>query len=234
MWPAETRTRLETIGYAKSPEAEKATGASNTAGRMRRRAGRDQFAKVGNPLCRISVWEGWSRAPPLHYPMNLADVFTVVLVILGLLAVFVGVWLMAAALFPARIERCGAQISGAPLKCLLVGVVVMVPLIAAGGFFGKVATNVPGKLLSVAIIVFAIVAALVGTAGLALRIGRGLPARIDQDEPWRRVWRGGVVLAISYGTVVLLPVTLVAGFGALVLSWFERATPVTPPLATAP
>ena len=166
--------------------------------------------------------------------MNLADVFTVVLVILGLLGVFVGVWLMATALFPARIERCGAQIGDAPLKCLLVGLVVMVPLIAAGSFLGKVATNAPGKCLSAAIIVSAILAALVGTAGLALRIGQGLPLARDHGEPWRRVWRGGVVLAISYGTVVLLPVTLVAGFGALVLSWFERVAPATPPLATAP
>ena len=38
--------------------------------------------------------------------MNLADVFTVVLVILGLLAVFVAVWLVTAGLFPALAERC--------------------------------------------------------------------------------------------------------------------------------
>ncbi len=150
--------------------------------------------------------------------MNLADVFTVVFVILGLLVVFVGCWLMAAGLFPQRIARCAERLGGAPVKCALVGLACVVPLFALGILIGKVAQSAPGKLGSFLIIVATILLALFGAAGLALRIGQGLPAERDEIEPWRRVLRGGVVLAISYGTVVLIPVTLLAGFGAFVLS----------------
>ena len=154
--------------------------------------------------------------------MNLADVFTVVLVILGLLTVFVGYWLAAQALFPQRVARCAGQIGSAPVKCLLVGLAGVVPLLVAGILLGRVATNVPGKIGSVALIVATLLGALFGVAGLALKIGQGLPSARDQQEPWRRVWRGGVVLAISYGTIVLLPLTLVAGFGALLLGAARR------------
>lgn len=165
--------------------------------------------------------------------MNLADVFTVVFVILGLLIVFVGCWLMAAGLFPRRITRCAEQLGAAPVKCALVGLACVVPLFALGIIVGKVAQSAPGKLGSFLIIVSTILLALCGTAGLALRIGQGLPAARDENEPWRRVFRGGVVLAITYGTIVLIPVTLLAGFGAFVLSATRKASPATAP-APAP
>ena len=154
--------------------------------------------------------------------MNLADVFTVVLVVLGLLTVFVGWWLAMAGLFPRLVEGCADKLGAAPLKCFVVGVVCAVPLIVGGGMLGKVSADAPGKLLSVVVIILTILAALAGTAGLALRIGRGLPAASDGAEPWRRVRRGGIVLAITYGTIVLLPLTLLAGFGALVLAGWRR------------
>jgi predicted permease len=150
--------------------------------------------------------------------MNLADVFTVVLVIVGLLTVFVGWWLAMAGLFPRVVERCAERLGAAPIKCFLVGLGCAVPLIAGVTILGKVSTNPAGKLFSVALVIALILAALAGAAGLALRIGRGLPASADGEEPWRRVRRGGIVLAITYGTIVLLPVTLLAGLGALVLA----------------
>ncbi len=158
--------------------------------------------------------------------MNLADVFTVVFVILGLLIVFVGCWLMAAGLFPRRVAGCAEQLGAAPVKCALVGLGGVVPLFALGIMLGKVAQSAPGKLGSFVIIVATILLALFGTAGLALRIGQGLPAARDEQEPWRRVFRGGVVLASTYGSVVLIPVTLLAGFGALVLSGSRKAVVV--------
>lgn len=161
--------------------------------------------------------------------MNLADVFTVVFVILGLLAVFIGYWLMAVGLFPRRVERCAEAIGAAPVKCALVGFACLVPLFFVGIFVGKVAQSAPGKLGSFLIIVSSVLLALFGTAGLALRIGQGLPAARDAHEPWRRVFRGGVVLAIAYGTIVLLPVTLLAGFGAFVLSVSQRSAPFAAP-----
>ncbi len=154
--------------------------------------------------------------------MNLADVFTVVLVIVGFLAVFVGIWLAAAGLFPAAVERCAGRLGTSPVKCALVGAVCAIPLLVVGIIIGNVAPNAPVKVLSFVIIVSTILAALIGTSGLALRIGQGLKSARDDDSPWLRVRRGAVVLALTYGTIVLLPVTLVAGFGALVLGLFSR------------
>lgn len=160
--------------------------------------------------------------------MNLADVFTVVLVILGFQIMFVGVWLMAAGLFPAVVGRCADRIGTVPVKCAAVGVACLVPLFTGGILLGKIATNAPLKFLSVMLIVASILAALFGTAGLALRIGQGMASTRDHAEPWRRGLRGGIVLALSFLTVVLLPLTLVAGFGALVLSRSGRSAPVPP------
>lgn len=164
--------------------------------------------------------------------MNLADVFTVVLSVLALLVVFVGCWLLATGLFPHRVERCAEQLGGAPVKCGLVGLGCLIPLLLAGIQIGKVAQTAPGKLSSVGLILATILIALFGTAGLALRIGQGLASPRDQQEPWRRVLRGGVVLAITYGTIVLLPLTLIAGFGAFVLTQRpRRLAPPPPPMA---
>jgi hypothetical protein len=61
-----------------------------------------------------------------------------------------------------------------------------------------------------------------------------LPSSRDAGEPWRIVLRGGIVLALTYGTLVMLPVTLLLGFGAFVLSARLRppsatvSSPVTP------
>jgi hypothetical protein len=160
--------------------------------------------------------------------MNLADVFTVVLIIVGVLAVFVGVWLLTAGLFPAQTARSAELFGTAPLRCFLVGAASLVPLLVAGIALGRFAANAPLKVLSVLIFVFTVLGALAGTAGLALRIGRGLASARDAQEPWRRVLRGGIVLAISYGTLLLLPLTLVPGFGAFVLSLSRRAGPAAP------
>lgn len=154
--------------------------------------------------------------------MNLADVFTVVLSICGVLTVFVGVWLLNAGLFPERTARCAEALGVTPLKSLVVGVVALVPVLVAGIALGRYASNAPLKILSVLIFVFALLGALSGTAGLALRIGQGLGSARDEKEPWRRVLRGGVVLAISYGTIVLIPLTLVPGFGAFLLALLRR------------
>ena len=167
-------------------------------------------------------------------PMNLADVFTVVLVILGLLTVFVGWWLATAGLFPRTIEACADRLGEGPLKSGIVGLVCAVPIIVGASKMGQVSPNPAVKLLSVAIVILVILLAAAGTAGLALRIGRGLPAGRDANEPWRRVLRGGVVLAITYGTIVLLPLTLLAGLGALVQVWMSRRRAPAPEQIPAP
>ena len=150
--------------------------------------------------------------------MNLADVFTVVLSVAGLLTVFVGWWLAVAGLFPRLVEGCADKLGTMPLKCFAVGLACAVPLILGLAGLGKISTNPVAKFLSVALVMVTVLLALAGTAGLALRIGRGMGTAADGDENWRRVRRGGIVLAITYGTIVVLPLTLLAGLGAIVLA----------------
>lgn len=163
--------------------------------------------------------------------MNLADVFTVVLVILGLLAVFIAVWLATAGLFPALASRCAERLGDTPFVCAAAGLGAAIPLIAAGVMLGRVSTNPLGKLGSAVLLILTLLAMLAGSTGLALRIGRGLTSARDESEPWRRVLRGGVVLALTFLSLVMIPLTLVPGLGALLLA--GRGTPKStlPPTA---
>lgn len=149
--------------------------------------------------------------------MNLADVFTVVLSITGLLTLFVGWWLAITGLFPQFVAGCSDKLGTAPVKCFAVGLTLAVPLIFGLAALTKISTNPAAKLFSLALMIFLLLLALAGTAGLALRIGQGLPSPDVGDAAWRSVRRGGIVLAITYGTIVLLPLTLLAGLGALAL-----------------
>lgn len=150
--------------------------------------------------------------------MNLADVFTFLFVILGLMAVFAAYWLMMAGLFPRSTERCADQVGAEPVKTTVVGLVSLVPLIAVGVSVTRLSAGAPGKLGGVLLVIAVIFVALAGAAGLALRIGQGLRSAADEQTPWRRTLRGGIVLALTLGTIVLLPVVLGAGFGAFVLT----------------
>ena len=154
--------------------------------------------------------------------MNLSDVFTFLFVILGFLIVYVSYWLMAAALFPRMVERSAAQLGRAPVKTTLLGAALFVPLIA-------ICLRLPGKarVVGVGIALLLALAALFGSAGLALRIGQGMPSARDERQPWRRVLRGGIVLSLTFvmpflGWFVVMPVAYFSGFGAFVIMLFHR------------
>jgi hypothetical protein len=159
--------------------------------------------------------------------MNLADVFTVVFIILGFLIVFVGYWLLAAGLFPRFVARCSETLGSAPVKCTLLGAVTFAPLVAVGFLISNKAGHAGGKVFGLAIVLLAVLAALLGSAGLALRVGQGLKSARDEQEPWRRVLRGGIVLALAFvlpflGTFLVLPLAFVSGFGASLFACFRR------------
>ncbi|MFZ9837431.1 MAG: hypothetical protein ACO3JJ_02800 [Opitutaceae bacterium] len=156
--------------------------------------------------------------------MNLADVFTVLLILLGVLAHFIAVWLVTRGLWPDRVERAAEVLGQRPLACLLAGLLTLGPGVAAGIAVGRVIPGPAGRLLSAVVLLTVILVSLGGAAGLALRIGRGLPSARDVAEPWRPVLRGGIVLSLVQLTVVLLPVTLVLGAGA----WWRSRPAATP------
>src|SRR4051812_661881 len=108
--------------------------------------------------------------------MNLADVFTFLFVILGFLIVYVGYWLLAYALFPGQTQRCAAQLERAPVKTTLLGLVTLGPLIALGFLISSKAPNALGKILGLGLVFLVLLVALLGSAGLALRVGEGLKA----------------------------------------------------------
>ncbi|MCE2862816.1 MAG: hypothetical protein LW690_10215 [Opitutaceae bacterium] len=163
--------------------------------------------------------------------MNLADVFTVVLVVLGVLSVFIAVWLATAGLFPALASRCAERLGDSPFGCAAAGLGAAIPLLTAGVMLGRASTNPLGKLGSAVVLILTLIAMLAGTTGLALRIGRGLASARDGAEPWRRVLRGGVVLALTFLSLVMIPLTLVPGLGALLLA--GRRKPGTDPTNAA-
>jgi hypothetical protein len=172
--------------------------------------------------------------------MNLADVFTILLVILGFLIVYVSYWLMSAALFPKFAEHCAAQIGRAPIKTALLGAVTFAPLVAIGMGIGSKIPNPAAKLLGFSVALAALLAALFGSAGLALRIGQGLKSARDETEPWRRVLRGGIVLVLTFvlpflGWFAVMPLTFVVGFGAFLICMFQKKLPASAPVvATEP
>ncbi len=159
--------------------------------------------------------------------MNLADVFTILFIILGFLIVFVAYWLMAAGLFPRFTERCAAQIGRSPVLTPTLGLVTLAPVVVVGLIISGKAPNNAAKIFGLAIALIGVLLALFGSAGLALRIGEGLRSSRDEIDPWRRVLRGAIVLALTFalpfiGTFVLMPYAFASGFGAWLICLFKR------------
>jgi hypothetical protein len=158
--------------------------------------------------------------------MIMADVLTWFFIITGLYLTLVCHWLAAASLFPRSVESCRARYAR-PVSATLLGLVLVAPLLALGAAGAKA----PQPLVSGAAkaLLFALaLPALVGSAGLALRIGGGLSSPGDAAQPWRRVLRGGIVLAGTFllpfvGWFLVIPLTLVSGFGAAVSVLLARA-----------
>lgn len=159
--------------------------------------------------------------------MIMADVLMWALLISASYIVIVGYWMLSTAIFPALVARCEERLTERPVRTVIVGVFTYVPIMVLAAAVGKVPH--PAVQLSALFLALATVtAALVGSAGMARRVGTGLVSARDEVEPWRRVWRGGLVLALTFllplvGWFLVLPLTLVSGFGALLLSRPKRA-----------
>ncbi len=175
--------------------------------------------------------------------LTTANVLAWVFATLGFLLMFVSYWVASAALFPERVEKCERQF-GRPVMTTLIGLFVFALPIVLGITVSNVAPPAL-KFVGVLLIALPLLFGLVGSAGLARRIGSGLPSPHDAMQPWRRVLRGGVVLALTFllpiiGQLFVLPLILAAGTGAVVISWFDResqpsaepAADMPPPLAS--
>jgi len=166
--------------------------------------------------------------------MIMADLLKIVLIILGILTIYVSYWLLSEALFPALVEGASRQYSK-PFKITFVGLgAAIVPVV-----LGLVLANAPNplvKLIGLTMVVLPALLGLAGSAGLTLRIGAGLPSPVDEAQPWKRVLRGGILLACSFllpavGWIILPLWVLVSGFGALIL--YRRELTRNQPAPTA-
>lgn len=151
-----------------------------------------------------------------------ANVLVWLFIALGFFLMFVSYWLAAAALFPAHVTRCSAQF-GRPVLTTLTGLLLAVVPIS-GGMAVLNAAPAAVKWIGLFLVGVPLLAGLVGSAGLARRIGVGLPAPHDDTQPWRAVLRGGVVLALTFllpvlGQILLIPLVLASGAGAAFFSW---------------
>jgi hypothetical protein len=154
--------------------------------------------------------------------MNTADVYKILYILLGFYAVHVSYWLLAAGLFPALVRRECDNYGSHPVKTIVVGLLTFGPIQLLGWALTQ-APNPAVKIFGTTILLLSALLAFVGSAGLAMRIGEGLKAEIDERSPWRRTFRGALVLGLSFnlpliGWFVVLPLTLISGFGAFVLS----------------
>src|SRR5256885_1352398 len=157
--------------------------------------------------------------------MIMADILKIVFIILGILTVYVSYWLLSEALFPRMVESACRQY-GRPMRVTLLGIGVAILPVVIGIILSKV-PNPFFKFIGVTLLVVPGLLGLAGSAGLTLRIGRGLPSPIDQTQPWRRVLRGGIVLASSFllpivGWIIIPLWVLVSGVGALLLAVQEE------------
>ncbi len=170
--------------------------------------------------------------------MIMADVLTWFLLICGGLLVFIAHWLGAYALFPTLVEGSRERYGRRPIAATLLGLAVLVPALVAGLALTKIGHPVL-NLAVLLVLTVPLLLALLGSAGLALRVGAGLGSPTDAGQPWRRVLRGGVVLALVFllpliGWFVILPWSLVSGLGAALMALRGTRPALAPLVATTP
>jgi hypothetical protein len=166
--------------------------------------------------------------------MIMADVLTYFLLIVGTMLVFISFWLAAEALFPDLVVRARLHYNR-PVRTTLIGLALVVPVVALVTVCFKV-KNPLFQLLGITCIAVPVMLGLLGSSGLSQRVGIGLPSLADERQPWRRVLRGGIVLVLTFllpfvGWFFLLPLTLISGFGAAVLTLSPRSKASPPPVA---
>lgn len=158
--------------------------------------------------------------------MIMADVLKIFLLVVGTQIVVISYWLAAESLYPSLVAAARDRYRDQPVRITLLGAVTGAPLFLLGaGLFQD--GSAAGKALGFTIASLTMLAALLGSAGLCRRIGAGLPSLTDAAQPWRRVLRGGVVLALMcllplLGWFLILPLALISGSGATVSALWAR------------
>ena len=168
--------------------------------------------------------------------MTFADILMWFLLIAGTYVVINGYWLTSQGLFPDFVERCRTRIRSSPFKVFLVGIAATVPGVVVGVAMFRAAS--PSlKFAGATLLLLLVLFGMLGSAGLAAQVGVGLGSYDDRGS-WRRVWRGGLVLGLTFilpliGWLIILPGTLIMGIGAATQS-MRRGRAMSPPAAFDP
>jgi hypothetical protein len=170
--------------------------------------------------------------------MIMADILFWFLVIAGIYLVLIAHWLSAQALFPRLVDHARANYGRKPITATLLGLLIAIPtLVLAIALF----TTLPHpavRILVILALMVPLLLSLLGSAGLAARIGAGLPAPTDGIQPWKQVLRGGVVLGLIFvmpilGWFLILPLTMVSGLGVAVMALRASAKLASEPVTAA-
>ncbi len=175
-----------------------------------------------------------------------ANVLLWLLLAVGFFLVFLSHWLVAASLFPDYVRECAGQYQR-PVAVTLIGLLALVLPSALGAALLN-ALPAALKWIGLLFIFIPVMGGLLGTAGLARRIGHGLPAPGDRAQPWKQVLRGGTALALTFllpvfGQLLAIPLILSSGLGASLFTWSARrraqrvqqaTLPLSPALAPGP
>lgn len=158
--------------------------------------------------------------------MIMADVFTVLFVILGFWLLYPACCLMARSLAPERVARARGYVSAHPYKSFGWGLAVWLPALLGISILGQG----PGPMKLASLFGFAILMAhtFLGLAGVAERIGLGIASPLDAQRPWLPTVRGMVCLQIPatlpfLGWFVIAPTAFFLGAGA---AWRTRKAAV--------
>jgi hypothetical protein len=163
--------------------------------------------------------------------MNATDVFLWLTIIAAGWLALTASWMATVGLFPRFTQDCQQRYAAHGIWALLLGVLVFVPVCVLAVATLKTVPVPAVKALAASLPLSLLLTAVLGSSGLAARIGAGLSAPDDAAPPWRQVQRGGWVLSCSLlmpvlGWFLLLPMTLLSGLGAAVMVGWRRRFPL--------
>ena len=118
--------------------------------------------------------------------MIMADVLMWTLLILGFYVIMISYWLVAVALAPNLVNGCRERYESSPVRNLLVGLLVGIPLVGLGLILFST-PNAIFKISGFAVVLLPVLMGLFGSAGLCMKIGFGLNTPQDEQQPWLRV-----------------------------------------------
>jgi hypothetical protein len=166
--------------------------------------------------------------------MYTGNVWGIALLISGFLATLIGFQLLVAALTPVRSAQALRALRERRAGTLLSGVVTILVLGAVVALLSNLGG--PGKFFSGVVLAIASFKIAGGLAVVSRFVGEAMPAPVDSGSPWRATLRGGVTCGLAFvvplvGWFLVLPLAIVMGVGALVLS---RLSPSRAPAGTQP